>query len=344
MPGYISIDEFFSLRKSIPTVDVRSPSEFSKAHIPGSTNIPLFSDKERAEVGTTYKQRGRRAAVKLGLSIVGPKMLEKAEAAEQIAGTGKQLIVHCWRGGMRSENMAWLFGRLAMDCYILKGGYKTYRHFARDYFKKPQDVRVLGGLTGSGKTDLLHELSREGEQMVDLEDLANHKGSAFGTIGEDPQPSTEQFENFLFEALFELEIDKPIWVEDESKMIGKIHIPEEFYEIMRSSPVFKIELDKTYRLQRLVNQYVQSDPEELKNAVRKISKRLGGEKTRNALEAIEQGDYHTAAGIALTYYDKTYLYGLSKRNQAQVFPVKLPEDKPGKNVKILKEQAYTIAH
>jgi len=344
MPGYISIDEFFSLRKSIPIVDVRSPSEFSKAHIPGATNIPLFSDKERAEVGTTYKQKGRRAAIKLGLSIVGTKMLEKAEAAGQIAGYDKQLIVHCWRGGMRSENMAWLFSRLDMDCYILKGGYKSYRHFARDYFKKPQDMRVLGGLTGSGKTDLLHELSREGEQMVDLEDLANHKGSAFGTIGEDPQPSTEQFENLLFESLFELKMHKPIWVEDESHMIGKIHIPEEFYEIMRNSPVFKIELDKKYRLQRLVDQYVQSDPEELKNAVRKISKRLGGEKTQNALYAIDQGDYHTAADIALTYYDKTYLYGLSKRNQAQIFPVKLPEDKPGNNVKILKEQAYTIVH
>jgi tRNA 2-selenouridine synthase len=344
MPGYISIDEFFSLRKSIPTVDVRSPSEFSKAHIPGATNIPLFSDEERAEVGTTYKQKGRKAAVKLGLSMVGPKILKKAAAAEQIADAGRQLIVHCWRGGMRSENMAWLFSRLDIECYVLKGGYKTYRHFARDYFKKPKDVRVLGGLTGSGKTELLHVLSREGEQIIDLEDLANHKGSAFGTIGEDPQPSTEQFENLLFESLFGLEMHKPIWVEDESHMIGKIHVPEEFYEIMRNSPVFKIELDKKHRIQRLVDQYVQSDPEELKNAIRKISKRLGGEKTQNALKAIDRRDYHTAADIALTYYDKTYLYGLSKRNQSQIFPVKFSEDKPENNVKILKEQAYSVVH
>lgn len=344
MSVYISIDEFFDLRESIPVVDVRSPSEFSKARIPGAYNIPLFSDEERAEVGTTYKQKGRKAAVKLGLSIAGPKMLEKAEAAEQIAGPGKQLILHCWRGGMRSENMAWLFSRLDIDCYVLKGGYKTYRRFAKNYMKKPGDVKVLGGLTGSGKTDLLHVLSREGEQVIDLEDLANHKGSAFGTIGENPQPSTEQFENLLFEALFELELDKPIWVEDESQMIGKIHIPEEFYKIMRNSPVFNIELDKKYRIQRLVDQYVQTDPEKLKDAVRKISKRLGGEKTQKALEAIDRSDYHAAADIVLTYYDKTYLYGLGKRNQAHIFPVKFSEDNPEINSKILKERAYSSVH
>jgi tRNA 2-selenouridine synthase len=342
MPGYISIDDFFDLRRSTTVVDVRSPSEFSKAHIPGATNIPLFSDEERADVGTTYKQKGRKAAVKLGLSMAGPKMLEKAEAAEQIAGPGKQLIVHCWRGGMRSENMAWLFSRLDIDCYVLKGGYKTYRHFAKSYLKKPLVVKMLGGLTGTGKTDLLHALSREGEQIIDLENLANHKGSAFGTIGEDPQPSTEQFENLLFEALFELNIDKPIWVEDESPMIGRIHIPDEFYRIMRNSPVFKLELDKKHRIQRLVDQYVQSDPNALKNAIQKIRKRLGGEKTKIAIDAINQGDYHSAANIALTYYDKTYLYGLSKRNQSQIFPVKFSEDKPEKNVKILKEQAYSV--
>ena len=341
MVKYIQIDELLTMRHTIPIVDVRSPAEFSKAHVPGAYNIPLLNDKERADVGTTYKKRGREEAVKLGLSIVGPRMLEKAEAAEKIAGTSKKLILYCWRGGMRSDNMAWLFSRLDIDCYVLKGGYKTYRHFVKRYIGKPTRLWVLGGMTGSGKTEILHELSENGEQVIDLEGLANHKGSAFGTIGEDPQPETEYFENLLFEDLLKLRMDLPIWVEDESQAIGRVHIPEEFYFKMRASDVFKIELEKHFRIKRLVNQYTKTNPQELKDAVCRIRKRLGGLNAQNALEAIENKDYYTAADIILSYYDKAYTHGLNKRKEENIFTLKLAEDDPKKNAKLIKELAYS---
>ena len=341
MARHIQIDEFLTMRNTIPVVDVRSPAEFSKAHVPGAYNIPLLNDEERAAVGTNYKQKGRAEAIKLGLSVVGPKMLEKAEAAEKIAGTGKKLILYCWRGGMRSENMAWLFSRLDIECYLLKGGYKTYRHHVKDYMSKPAQLWVLGGMTGSGKTEILHELSEIGEQVIDLEGLANHKGSAFGTIGEDPQPETEHFENLLFEELLKLRVDEPIWVEDESQAIGRVHIPEEFFFKMRASDVFKIELQKHSRIKRLVNQYTQTDPQELEDAVDRIRKRLGGLNAQKALEAIKEKDYYAAAEIILAYYDKAYTHGLNKRKNKNIYTLDLSEDNPKKNAEILKEFAYS---
>ena len=341
MNKHIRIDEFLMLRNTIPIVDVRSPSEYSKAHVPEAYNIPLLNDEERTSVGTAYKEKGKTEAVKKGLSLVGPKMLEKAEAGEQIAGAGKKLILYCWRGGMRSDNMAWLFSRVDIECYVLKGGYKTYRHHVKDYMSKPSQLWVLGGMTGSGKTELLHELSEIGEQIVDLEGIANHKGSAFGTIGEDPQPETEYFENLLFEELLKLRLDKPIWLEDESQAIGRVHIPEELFFKMRASDVFKIELEKHSRIKRLVNQYTQTDPRELEDAVDRIRKRLGGLNAQKALEAIKDKDYYTAADIILAYYDKAYSHGLSKRENKNIHTLELPEDNPQKNAGILKEFAYS---
>jgi len=242
---------------------------------------------------------------------------------------------------MRSENMAWLFSRLDIECYVLKGGYKSYRHLAKSYMSKPEKLMVLGGMTGSGKTEILHELSETGEQVIDLEGLANHKGSAFGTIGENPQPETEYFENLLFEELLKLKMDLPIWVEDESQAIGRDHIPEEFFLKIRASDVFKIELEKHLRIKRLVNQYTQTDPQQLKDAVCRIRKRLGGLNAQKAIEAIEAKDYYTAADIILAYYDKAYTHGLNKREKENIFPLKLVDDDPRKNAKLLKDFAFS---
>jgi len=341
MVKHIQIDDFLTLRNSIPIVDVRSPSEYSKAHVPGAYNIPLLNDEERASVGTTYKNQGRIEAIKLGFSIVGPKILEKVDAAEQIAGNGGKLILYCWRGGMRSENMAWLFSRADIECYLLKGGYKSYRKLVKGYMNKPEKVWILGGMTGCGKTEILQALSGIGEQVIDLEGLANHKGSAFGAIGEEAQPETKHFENLLFEELLKMQMDVPIWVEDESRIIGKVHIPEEFFFNMRNSPVFKVELEKHFRIKRLVNQYTQTDPQQLIDAVSKIRRKLGGLNTQKAIEAIKERDYYNAANIILTYYDKAYTNGLSKRETENIFPLKFSDDEPQKNARILMDYAYS---
>ncbi len=332
----INTDKFFQLRKTIPIIDVRSPAEFKKGHIPEALNIPLFNNEERTVVGTAYKQKGRKKAVKEGLKFVGPKMVDLLQKAEEIAGPEKKLIVHCWRGGMRSESMAWLFSRGEIKCYVLKGGYKKYRNTLRKKMKKNAQIFILGGYTGSGKSELLNELKEMGEQVIDLESKAHHKGSAFGAIGQEEQYSTEQFENLVFEKWKNLDLSGPIWIEDESKMIGRNSIPDELFSQMRSSPVIKIIIDKKERINRLIEEYAAFDNEILIQTIRKIRKRLGGLNCHKAENAVYEGDFYTAIDIVLTYYDKAYEYGLNKRDKNTVFPIPLKSSNNKKNALILK--------
>ncbi|MFP4619914.1 MAG: tRNA 2-selenouridine(34) synthase MnmH [Bacteroidales bacterium] len=338
----IDIQDFLKLRNHLPVIDVRSPGEYQKAHIPGAYNIPLFSDEERAHVGIAYQHTGRIAAVKEGLKIIGPKMRDLVEWAEEIAGERKKLIVHCWRGGMRSENMAWLFSRVGIDSFILIGGYKSYRRYCRKQLDKPVSLIVLGGYTGSGKTEILHLMSYQGEQCLDLEGLANHKGSVFGSFGECAQLPNEHFENLLFEKWLSFDLNKPIWVEDESKMIGKNCLPDALYHKMRTAPVIKIEIDKNIRLQRLVQEYARFDKQLLKNSIQMIGKRLGGQNAKKAIEALDNNDYYTAADITLRYYDKAYQHGLDKRKHAPVYPISLDRDAPGENAAFIVREAYRL--
>jgi len=209
----IHIEQFLQLAKGSPILDVRSPAEFAHAHIPGAYSLPLFSDEERKIVGTTYKQQSREAAIKVGLDFFGPKMRRMVEEVEsffdkkvQIANglppdNGQQpskiVLVHCWRGGMRSAGVAWLLDLYGFKVYTLIGGYKFFRCFVLRQFEVPFAFKILGGYTGSGKTEVLKQLARAGELIIDLEALANHKGSAFGNIGMPEQPSQEMFENLL---------------------------------------------------------------------------------------------------------------------------------------------------
>ena len=335
----ITINEFLELRENIPVIDVRSPSEYQKAHIPGAFSIPLFTDDERAEVGIAYKQKGKQQAVKLGLAIVGPKMRSLAEEGEKKAGKPKKLIVHCWRGGMRSANMAWLFSRLGIECYVLDGGYKAYRRYGRRLLQNSLNLIVLSGMTGSGKTDILNELKKSGEQVLDLEGMANHKGSAFGSIGQQEQHQTEHFENLIFEELITFNPEKPIWVEDESKRIGRNVIPDELFSQMRKCPVMKISIPRSIRIRRLVEEYTHYGDQYLKESILRIYKRLGGMNARRAIEAIENHDYKTATGIILDYYDKTYRYGLSKREPASITEMNFEDDNPAHNALKVKNYA-----
>ena len=229
MPKIIEAHQINELTDALKIIDVRSPKEFSQGHIPGAYNLPLFSNEERALVGTCYKQKGKEPAIKLGLEIVGPKMASFIEDARKIS-PNKQMLVHCWRGGMRSSSMAWLLELTGFDVSILKGGYKAYRNFALAIFNEDYKLKILGGKTGSGKTQLLHQMNKLGIQIIDLEAIAHHKGSAFGKIGHDAQPTSEQFENNLAMALQTLNAKKEIWLEDESKGIGKCFIPMNFWQ------------------------------------------------------------------------------------------------------------------
>ncbi|MGB8492233.1 MAG: tRNA 2-selenouridine(34) synthase MnmH, partial [Bacteroidales bacterium] len=236
------IRTFLSLAETLPVVDVRSPSEFTAGHIPGSSNIPLFSDTQRETVGTWYSKGGRTKSIIEGLRLTGPSMYLKLKKALKIASSGK-LLVHCWRGGMRSEAMAWLFSLGGIETVILEGGYKSYRHFVLESLSASRKMLVVGGLTGSGKTGIIKYLTESGHQTIDLEGLANHKGSAFGSLGQVQQPSSEQFGNMLFSAVSKTLVGEPLWIEDESRNIGNVFMPENFYLNMQKSPSIVLLMD-----------------------------------------------------------------------------------------------------
>jgi tRNA 2-selenouridine synthase len=313
MQAPINISEFITLSESHPVIDVRSPAEFTSGHIPGAFNIPLFDNDERKIVGTIYKQKDRGKAIAKGFEFVGLKMSELIDDVRKIS-TGNQLLVHCWRGGMRSAAIAWWFERNGFQCKTLIGGYKSYRRLVQEYFNQKFNFLVLGGLTGSGKTTILHFLQEKGEQVIDLEKLASHKGSAFGSLGEPDQPSTEHFENMLFQELRAFEPDKRIWIEDESHNIGTVLIPKSIYLQIRSSRVICIQPDLDSRLDNLVKDYGAFSTEILKSSLEKIGKRIGGQRLKDAFKCLDEGNYRRVAEIALAYYDKTYTYGLEKRD------------------------------
>ena len=173
-------------------------------------------------------------------------------------------------------------------------------------------LRILGGRTGCRKTLILKEIEKLGEQIIDLEGLANHKGSAFGWIGEEPQPSTQQFENDLYDRIAELDPERPVWVENESKSVGRVYIPDQFWATMKAAPLIHLEVPLDIRIQHLVDQYADGDNlEELRESFNKIRKRLGGQHLNAAMEALANNDLARAAEIALVYYDKAYDYNLS---------------------------------
>ena len=344
------IEQFLELAKTHPVLDVRSPAEFKHAHFPGAYNLPLFSDEERNIVGTAYKQQSREIAIKIGLDFFGPKMKQVIEETESILNkpsetiaqkkgnistedanhklqttNHKLVLVHCWRGGMRSAAIAWLLDLYGFKVYTLSGGYKKFRHYVLETFKKPFHFKILGGYTGSAKTDLLKALMKKGEKVIDLEDLAKHKGSAFGNIGMPPQPSQEMFENIL--ALELLSFPplaspypplatpySPIWLEDESQRIGQLNIPGDLWDNMRESPVFFLDIPFEARLTHIVEEYGNLDRERLIAATERITKKLGHLDAKLAISHLENGEIREAFSILLRYYDRFYFKALHNRD------------------------------
>jgi tRNA 2-selenouridine synthase len=295
-------------------LDVRSPGEFLHAHIPGAVSLPLFTDEERKIVGTAYKQESREIAIKIGLKFFGVKTVAMIETVEALAksknGKTTPIYLHCWRGGMRSAAVAWLLDLYGFKVYTLKGGYKTFRNWCLDHFTKEYHFKILGGFTGSGKTSILQELKKQNEIVIDLEKIACHRGSAFGKLGQPVQPSQEMFENLfaieLSKASSKNQNNKCIWLEDESQRIGNINIPSTIYQYIKTQPVAFINIPFEERLKRIVEEYGVFEKEKLSDCIERISKRLGGLETKNALTFLEEHDIESCFRILLTYYDRWY--------------------------------------
>lgn len=318
----ISAEEFVSLSESCPVVDVRSPGEFSQGHVSGAVNIPLFSDEERATVGTLYIKTGKDHAILKGIDLALDHLEDYLARLSSIAPPGR-ILLHCWRGGMRSMTMAHLFSAAGYDVRLLKGGYKAYRQFIRAELAVPRNVWILGGFTGSRKTEILKILAQN-YQFIDLEGLANHKGSVFGAFGQLPQPSNEQFENDLFIEWNRLDPDKPVLMEDESRMIGRVTLPEPVYNSISTAPLIRIIVEKSVRIEHLVNSYAVFDKAMIADAIEKIRLRMGGDRANEALSALEHDDFRCIADIALTYYDKAYAHAIERRPGMEIYELDLP--------------------
>lgn len=311
MPEILTTHEFLTAPGVM--LDVRSPGEYAQGHIPGAISFPLFTNEERAQVGTCYKQQGRDVAVELGLAIVGPKLAQFVTQAKALAPE-RVLRIHCWRGGMRSGSMAWLMETAGFQVALLDRGYKGFRQWVRSTLAVPKPILTLGGMTGTGKTEILHALAAQGEQTLDLEHLANHRGSSYGNLGLPPQPSVEHFENLVAVEWAKLQATQPIWIEAESRMVGTCRVPDALFLQMLAAPVLQVERSRAERINLLLEVYGSADPDQLIVATERLKKRLGGDRVQTAVAAIRQGDLPTAIQLVLDYYDKTYLHDLQRRN------------------------------
>lgn len=322
----IPIEELLILAQNSPVFDVRSPSEYAHAHIPNAISLPIFTDEQRAEIGTTYKQNSVQDAIKIGLSHFGLSLNHHISIVEKHANTttNNTVIVHCWRGGMRSQAMAWLLDFYGFDVMLLEGGYKSYRNHVLQCFQQPIEFNVLGGNTGSAKTEVLLELQRRGEAVIDLEGLAAHKGSSFGALGMPTQPSQEQFENNLFTELSKFYTNneqqdfhqtKKIWIENESQRIGLVNIPKVLFENMLSSKLWVLNIPYEQRLEFIVSQYGKFPIDVLKEAVLRIQKKLGGLETKNVIAYLDEGNVYKAFELLLIYYDRGYKLASARNNR-----------------------------
>lgn len=328
----LNIDDF--LRKSADggvIIDVRTPAEYELGHIEGAHNIPLFSNEERIVVGTIYKRVGKDKAVEKGLEFVGGKMVNMVRRAKEIAA-GRTIYLYCWRGGMRSGSVAWLFMTAGIRCYVLDGGYKKYRgEFVNIVSRFKDKLIVIGGPTGAGKTEILSKMASLGEQVIDLEGLACHRGSAFGGIGMQNQPNNETFTNKLSDILRHFDHNKRIWCEGESVSIGKVFLPDIFYNLMQESPYVYVDMPSNIRLNRIEKEYGCFDIQPIIDSFVKITKRMGGQNIKAALEFLNAGDIRSAAALALDYYDRGYNKSIFSRNADTIIKVSLDRDDPMEN-------------
>ena len=308
-------------------IDVRSPAEFAETTIPGAVNVPIFSNEERAQVGTLYKQRGNRAARRLGVDLVSPRIPAIVAAVEAAQGERRSpVIVFCWRGGMRSQAISSFLNLAGIPARQLVGGHKGFRSHIVKYFEQVQwpPVYVLRGLTGVGKTRVLHDLEKQDFPVVDLEGMANHRGSAFGNLGLDPQPSQKMFEALLWDCLDRYRDASYLLTEGESLHIGRVVIPKRFHQAMQVEPSLWLTASLATRVEVILEDYPAIDKlsSQFEPPLLALKERLGKKVVAEFCQLLHDGQWEDLTReLMVRYYDPLYLHTLpAQRTEIDLDP------------------------
>lgn len=301
-------------REDLLFVDVRSPREYARTSIPGSVNIPLFQDEEHRHLGLLYHSHGEKAARQAALELVGPRLSDLVKQITGAAGN-KTPLLYCWRGGLRSNSLYQILSFAGIQSYRLKGGYKAFRRYVYSRlcsYSLKGTMLVLHGLTGVGKTAVIHKLIRHRLPALDLEGLANHRGSVFGTIGTGPPNSQKDFDALLLQRLDALQDPPCLVVEGEGRRIGDIHLPLFLSEAMVEGKHILLTAPLENRVERIVSEYLPGNPTaedlgEISRAVVSLRRRLGETKTGTLLQQLQAGNYPSAVELLCReYYDCLY--------------------------------------
>lgn len=334
----LKLSDFLQKAVERPIIDVRAPKEFEQGHIPGAINIPLFTDEERAVVGTAYKRVSPEKALEKGLEFVGPKMATWVKQVRKLT-SGRGVLVHCWRGGMRSQSFAHLLNFAGIQADTLDGGYKSYRTEVLEFANSASNLLVLSGATGVGKTEILHQLQTLGEQVLDLEGIAHHRGSVFGHLGMEKQPTSEQFQNNLYSIYRTFDSNKRVWVEFESAVIGGCALPEQFFKKLHQSNIILITIGKEDRIQRILKDYGSASELELMDSLDRITKRMGPQHAKAAKDFYLEGKIEQSIELLLDFYDKYYFKNIELNRPFIRFELIETQNQPEKLAQVLINEA-----
>lgn len=316
----ISLEKALALRdRGALLVDARSPAEYAEATIPGALNVPILDDNERAEIGTLYKQDGKQAARRRGVEIVAPKIptLIDMVASARLSGS-PPAVVFCWRGGMRSRALTQFLELAGIPARQVAGGHKAFRSLVRDFFEDGEWGRliVLRGLTGVGKTSLLQRLAAAGQPVVDLEGLANHRGSAFGHLGLPPQPTQRMFEALLWDALRRIPPSGYALAEGESRHIGRLALPLRVYQGLQAEVSLWIEAPLEARVRNILADYPARDHlrGDFARPIQALKERLGRQAVEELTGLLQEGAWEELVRrLMVDYYDPLYRHTFPER-------------------------------
>ncbi|GIN20961.1 MAG TPA: tRNA 2-selenouridine(34) synthase MnmH [Bacillus bacterium] len=316
----ITVTDLIAIKEKEPhtMIDVRSPQEFQEATIPGSINIPILNNEERAEVGTIYKQVGKEAAMDRGLAIFSQKLPAFIDEFKKIE---TPMTVFCWRGGMRSKTAATVLDLMGIRANRLSGGIRSFRRWIVNYLDTGEfqpELLVLNGYTGSGKTLILQKLKEKGYPVIDLEGMAGHRGSIFGQIGMTPR-NQKKFDAALVTEMLKYRNDRFVFVEGESKRIGRVYIPDIIYEKKEVGLQIFIDLPLRERVKNIIEEYEPWNyPERFQEAYRYIKKKIHTPVAKQIESHLENEEFTDAVKLLLEYYyDPRYEHSASHFPESQ---------------------------